>query len=103
MFVANRYQIIKNYEDTIEVNEEMVEKLDKMLTENGVQHFFSLPAGDENGCAINDDEVVYVYYDADIDDMTFKLVYMLWAKTVRHIKDEKIVKAMKTITEKAEQ
>lgn len=102
MFVANRYQVIKDYEGVESVSNEMIEKLDEMLTEYGVQHFFTLPEGDENGIAINDDEIVYLYYDADKDEMTFGLVYMLWAKTVRKVSDERLAKAMKKFADKLE-
>lgn len=102
MFVANRYQVIRDYEGFVGVNDEMIEKLDKMLTEYGVQHFFTLPEGDENGWAVRDDEIIYVFYDADIDDMTFSLVYMLWSKTVRNIPDDRLLTGMKKIVARKE-
>lgn len=93
MFIATRYTVIKDYEDN-HVNEEMIDKLDEMLTEYGVEHFFTLPDGDENGCAIEDDAVLNVYYDDTKDEMTFMLVALLWAKSVRKMSDERIKKAI---------
>lgn len=90
LFIANRYQVVKNTEDCT-INEGMIEKLDEMLTEYGVKHFFTLPDGDANGSAIDQDAVVNVFYDDDTDSMTFFLVYALWSKTVRKISDKRII------------
>ena len=57
MFVADKIQVIKNHEGLKDVTYEMVEVLDQMLTDNGIQHFFSLPEGDDDGIQIRDDEV----------------------------------------------
>lgn len=95
MFVASRFQVIKDIEGEPEVTEEMLEKLDAMLTEYGVNHFFALPMGDEDGVAINDDEVAVVYYDGDVDRIKFNLVYVLWSKAVRQIHDERIERGIK--------
>lgn len=97
MFVADKIQVIKNREGLKDVTYEMVEVLDQMLTDNGIQHFFSLPEGDDDGIQIRDEEVTYVYYDSSKNDLEFKLVYMLWAKTIREVPDEKIKEAMKRI------
>lgn len=92
MFIADRVQKIRDREG-YEIKTGMIEKLDEMLTAYGVEHFFSLPDGDGSGVAVDQDEVVYVYYE-EKDRMTFALVYMLWAKTVRGADDDKIKKAM---------
>lgn len=97
MFVADKYQVIKNREGLKDVDYAMVEVLDQMLNNNGIQHFFSLPEGDDDGIQIRDEEVTYVYYDSSKNDLEFKLVYMLWAKTIREVPDEKIKEAMKRI------
>lgn len=97
MFVADKYQVIKNREGLKDVDYAMVEVLDQMLNDNGIQHFFSLPEGDDDGIQIRDEEVTYVYYDSSKNDLEFKLVYMLWAKTIREVPDEKIKEAMKRI------
>ena len=97
MFIADRIQVIKQREGEAEITNEMIEKLDQMLTEYGVQHFFSLPKGDNEGIALDDDEILYIYYDRAQDEMTFNLVYMLWAKTVRNVSDERILKWIKNI------
>lgn len=90
LFIADTYHTIKETEDCL-VTEEMIDKLDDMLTEYGVQHYFSLPtAADEDGYA-KDGDVLNVFYDASEDDLTWHLVYALWLKTVRGYKnDDKI-------------
>lgn len=99
MFIADRYQVIKNYEgNTIEQG--MIEKLDEMLTANGIEHFFSLPEGDKDGIALRDDEVVYCYYDASKDAVAFLGIYAMWAKRVRGFSDERIKEAVKRYIEK---
>lgn len=97
MFVADKYQVIKNREGLKDVDYAMVEVLDQMLNDNGIQHFFSLPEGDDDGIQIRDEEVTYVYYDSSKNDLEFELVYMLWAKTIREVPDDKIKEAMKRI------
>lgn len=95
MFIADTMKHIKENENYL-VEEGMIEKLDKMLTEYGVQHFFSLPIEtDENGCA-KDGYVLEVFYDSK-DDLTFTLVYALWAKTIRNATDEMIWNGFKEI------
>lgn len=93
LFIANRYQVIKNTNDCT-VEESMIEKLDEMLNEYGVKHFFTLPDGDGTGAAIDQDAVLNVYYDDDTDTMTFFLVYALWTKTVRKASDQRIINGM---------
>lgn len=94
MFIADRFQVIKDYEGNT-VGQGMIEKLDEMLTENGVEHFFSLPEGDKDGAAIRDDEVLYCYYDASKDAVAFLAIYVLWAKRVRGFSDERIKAGVK--------
>lgn len=93
LFIANRYQVIKNTNDC-EIKDGMIEKLDEMLTQYGVKHFFTLPEGDGTGVAIDQDVVVNVFYDDDIDSTTFFLVYALWSKTVRKMGDKRIARGM---------
>lgn len=90
MFIADMYQNIKDTEE-YPIEDGMVEKLDKMLTDNGVEHFFSLPRIEDT----DKDETVAltVAYDSD-KDMEFFLVYALWCKVVRGCTDELINKAM---------
>lgn len=91
MFVATRYQVIRDTEEC-RVTEGMIEELDKMLTNAGVNHFFTLPFNQEDGCPA-DDHVACVFYD-DQDETAFACVYILWSKVVRNLPDEKIKKAM---------
>ena len=91
MFVSDERLRVK-VEEAVKDPEPMIEKLDEMLTANGVQHFFSLPIE-----ALDDDEYILdLFYDSK-DRITVDLVYMLWAKTERAIADEKILEAMKRI------
>lgn len=95
MFIADETTTIKDTENH-PIKEGMIEKLDEMLTEYGVQHFFTLPIDATDGIANNDDDYLNVFYDSK-DKMTFNLVYMLWVKTVRNATDEMIETAMKKI------
>lgn len=95
MFIADETTIIKDTENH-PIKEGMIEKLDEMLTEYGVQHFFTLPIDATDGIANNDDDYLNVFYDSK-DEMTFNLVYMLWVKTIRNATDEMIETAMKKI------
>lgn len=97
MFVATRSQVIRSYEG-YEIEDGMIEKLDEMLTAYGVQHFFTLPLNSTDGIANDDRDVMNVLYDGDNDRMTFNLVYMLWAKTVRNISDDRLIRAMSRIS-----
>lgn len=99
MFIADRIQVIKEYEGN-PIESGMIEKLDEMLTANGIEHFFSLPTGDENGCALKDDEVLYCYYDASKDEVAFLCTYILWTKQTRNFTDERIKESMKKYLEK---
>ena len=92
MFIATRFQLIRETEDYA-VTEEMISKLDEMLTNAGVTHFFTLPFNQEDGFPA-DDHVACVFYDDDQDATAFACVYILWSKVVRKLPDEKIKKAM---------
>ena len=86
LFIADHYQKIRNT-DEVPLRDGMVEILDTMLTDNSVQHYFSLPFD------TSDDTELLLCYDGK-DDMAFFLVYALWMKTVRRADDKHIVKAM---------
>lgn len=90
MFIADMFYRIHDTEK-YPLKDGMVETLDKMLTDNGIQHFFALPTNE----MIDADETVSLIctYDSD-DDMAFFLTYALWCKTVRKCDDELINKAM---------
>lgn len=89
MFIADRYHVIRETEE-YQITEEMIEKLDSMLTEYGVQHFFTEPHADSETGFAKDDEVLDLYYE-EKDEKVWVLVYALWLKTVRgYDKDEKI-------------
>jgi len=97
MFIADMYQNIRDTEE-YELTEELIEKLDKMLTENGIEHFFSLPRNED----IDADETVSltVAYERE-KETAFFLVYALWCKVYRHADDALIQKAMlKHVAEK---
>lgn len=95
LFIADRTKVIKDT-DNYPINEGMIEKLDEMLTENGIQHFFTLPIDATDGIANNDEDCLNVFYDSK-DEMAFFLTYALWIKTYRGADDEMIKKAMQKI------
>ena len=80
MFVADTVRTIKEKEDS-KVTMRMFRRLDEMLNEANVQHFFSLPVESKNGL-VNDEDYASVWYDSS-DSMTFNHVFSLWCKVVR--------------------
>lgn len=93
--IFDRYVNIKNRDDLEDCTMELVEKLDQMLTEYGVEHAFSLASKEEID-TINDTGAEYcvtLMYE-EKDEMTFSLVYTLWARVYRKAPDEKIRKVM---------
>lgn len=93
--IFDRYVNIKNRDDLEDCTMELVEKLDQMLTEYGVEHAFSLASKEEID-TINDTVAEYcvtLLYE-EKDEMTFSLVYTLWARVYRKAPDEKIRKVM---------
>lgn len=100
LFIADTYHTIKETEEC-PATDEMIDKLDEMLNEYGVRHYFSLPTADEDGYA-KDGEVLNVFYDASEDDLTWHLVYALWLKAVRGYKDDDKIRRSFTKKLKAE-
>ena len=100
MFIADHFINIKSTEENT-IEDGMIEKLDEMLTENGIQHVFTLPIESEDGIAKDPEVVLSLGYE-EVDDMAVSLVYMLWAKTVRKVSDERISKWMSKMTSKEE-
>ena len=98
MFVADRYINIKETEE-YRMDEAKAEKLDEMLNQFGVVHFFSYPIESENGIAIHDDHFLSLAYDSK-DELTVTLVYALWMKTVRGIEEERIIKGLTKFCER---
>lgn len=95
MFIADRYQnIIEKENETI--TEEMIEKLESMLTEYEVKHFFSLPIESKDGIAVNQDCILSIAYDSK-DNVKFNLVYALWCKVYRKISDTRIINGLKRL------
>ena len=95
LFIADMTKTIKDTAD-YPIEEGMIEKLDAMLTEYGVQHFFSQPISSTDGIADNDEDCLNVFYDSK-DGIAFALVYMLWCKAIRKATDEMVKKAMKNV------
>lgn len=93
MFIADTCLNIREDENH-RIEEGMIEKLDAMLTEYGVEHFFTLPIDSTDGIANDDSHVLTVFYDKSKDEMTFDLVYALWSKVVRHADDDKLRAAL---------
>ena len=92
LFIADRTQTIKDTEKH-PIKEGMIEKLDEMLTANGIQHFFTLPIDATDGIANNDDDCLNLFYDSK-DETVFFLTYALWTKMYRGTDDKTIKKAM---------
>lgn len=93
--IFDRYTNIKNREGMQDCTEEMLDILDKMLTEYGVAHAFTLAGADEIK-AIEEAGFEYccslMYEEAD--EITCELVYTLWNKVYRKAKDDTIKTAM---------
>lgn len=101
MFIADSYHVIRETEE-YPVTEGMIEKLDAMLSEYGVPHYFALPNADPETGYAKDDEVLNLYYEAK-DTKVWVLVYALWLKTVREYDDDEkigdaVSKAFKAIS-----
>lgn len=97
--IFDRHLNIKNSDDLKDCTMDLVEKLDGMLTEYGVEHAFCL-ASKEEVDSINSTDSEYcvsVIYDKE-DEMTFNLVYALWFRVYRKASTEKIRKALSRIS-----
>lgn len=92
LFIADTGKTIKDT-NKHPVTMEMTERLDGMLNEYGIMHFFSLPIDSTDGIANNDEDFLTVFYSSE-DRLAFNLVYALWCKTVRNIEDELLYSAL---------
>lgn len=101
LFVADTTKTIKDT-DKHPVTEEMIEKLDAMLNEYGITHFFTLPINSTDGIANNDEDYLNVFYDSK-DSLSFNLVYALWCKVTKRVEDELIYKALEMMIAKNKQ
>lgn len=99
MFIADTFINIKHIENVAYPDEEMIETLDKMLTEYGVPHCFTLPIESTDGYADNAEDILSLGYE-EKDYLTFSLVYLLWAKEIRGVPEEKIWTVMHKISGK---
>ena len=94
MTIFNQRTLIRDYDDDetiLDVTEEMLDKLDAMLTVHGIEHAFSLPMMDDFDD--HPDAQLALYFLED-DSMKAFLVYALWLKTERNMPDERIKKGM---------
>ena len=85
--------IIKNSLEFTNVDQDLLDLLDNMLTEYAVEHSFKLPSPEAIDKADNEMKEAIVelcYMDKDKD--TFALVYMLWMVNNRGADHEKLVK-----------
>ena len=96
--MADSCGVIRTYDD-YPVNDGMLEKLDEMLNQYNVPHFFTLPDGDDEGFAIDQTHVAKLYYESE-NHTACIIVYMLWLKTIRNVPDEKIAKVMMKTAER---
>lgn len=95
LFIADKGKDIKDTEK-YPMTMDKIEKLDKMLSEYGVTHFFSLPIDSTDGIANNDEDYLTVFYDSK-DSLSFNLAYALWCKTIRNVDDEMIYESLTKI------
>lgn len=100
MKIYNSRTLIKDYSDDagiLDVTDEMLDKLDAMLTACGLGHAFTLPMEDD----FNDTPYAQValFYDED-DRTTVFLVLALWLKTERQMSDERILNGMQSMIDK---
>ena len=93
--IFDRYLNITNREGFTDCTEELLEKLSDMLNEYGVAHSYCLTDAKEIEAIESRDReyCVTVMYE-EKDEVTFSLVYMLWAKLHRGVGDDLIKKAM---------
>lgn len=89
MFVADRMIVIHDRENSI-VSYDMIEKLNKMLTEYGVDHAFTLY--DSNN---QDTDVAFNLLYEEKNETLVEVICILWAKTERKFNDEKIREMMR--------
>lgn len=90
MFIADRYQNIKET-DEYPMTNELLETLDQLLDQFNVKHFFTI--GYQADIDEDPDVVGSVMYE-DENHATFFLVYALWCKQYRGLTDENLYKAM---------
>lgn len=100
MFLADRFITIHEKEK-YPITEELIEKLDEMLTQYNIQHFFSLPISNLDGTAA-DDEVVSISYESK-DEVTVELIICLWSRIHRNYEQEMIYKAFSKKIKKLEE
>ena len=90
--VFDTYQIIRDREGLANFDEELLEKMDAMLDQVGVDHAFAECRNED--IMADEDSVITVMYNRE-DDMKFFLAYALFLKTYRGGTDEMIDKAMR--------
>ena len=90
--VFDSYKIIKDREGFADFNEELLEKLDMLLDQVGVDHAFCECRNEE--IAADENSVVTVMFN-QVDDEKFFLAYALFIRVYRGASDEMIKKAMK--------
>lgn len=102
MTIFNQRTLIRDYDDDdtiLDVTEEMLDKLDAMLTAHGIEHSFTLPMEDDFD---DHPDAQLALYFLDDDSMKTFLVYALWLKEERNMSDERIKKGMAKYSGKEE-
>lgn len=91
MKIYDRYVVIKDYDDPaiLDVDEDKLEKLDNMLNEYNIPHFFTYPIV-EGKDPDPEEAAARLIYGTE-DEMNFELVYCLWASIHRNMPREKII------------
>ena len=90
--VFNVYKNIKDSEKYGDFTEEMLEKLDEMLNEYGIDHAFAECRSEDLEADANC--TVTVLYNIE-DDTKFFMVYALFCMKYRNLEEEEVEKCMK--------
>lgn len=90
--VFDTYLIIKDREGITGFNEDLLEKLDNILDQFGVDHAFCECRNED--LIANENSVLTVMYN-ESDDTKFFLAYALFIQTYRNATDDMIIEAMK--------
>ena len=101
MKIYDSRTIIKNSPELANVDLDLLDLLDEMLTDYAVEHCFKLPSLEDEDKAEDEGKEAIVelcYMEKDKD--TFALVYMLWMVHNRGADHKKLMKAMAKFIEK---
>ncbi len=90
--VFDTYTVIKDSDNHVDFDEDMLEKLDTMLDQVGIAHAWCEPRTED--IEKNENCVVTVMYKGE-DEVKFTLTYALFCKTYRDATDEEVRTGMR--------